>query len=271
MMKVKANGTNLHYIQAGKGRDVVLLHGLGGNLAIWFLNVIGKLKHEYRFTAYDLRGHGRSDTPPNGYTTKDMAEDLKGLLDELELNKVYLVGHSWGGDIALHFTLLYPQRVDKLIVIEPNIAALIEFRKSKKWQGWAYWAGRLEEFGIHVPREKWHDIDYMLRQTVDLPILFGPFKGSARRKSNITNLLDKTSIVKDYEKVAGMTLDKIKQIERPTLALYGDQSHFLVTYEYLRDQVDSCQTALITDGNHYGPLEHPEQVIEQLCSFFTEP
>jgi pimeloyl-ACP methyl ester carboxylesterase len=267
MLKVEANGTNLHYIQTGKGHDVVLLHGLGGNLAVWFLNVIGKLKHEYRFTAYDLRGHGRSDAPPGGYTTKDMAEDLKGLLDQLGLNKVHLVGHSWGGDIAMHFTLLYPQRVDKLIVIEPNIAALIDFRKSKNWQGWAYWAERLMEFDIHVPKEKWHDIDYMLRQTVHLPILFGPFKGSVRKKSNIANLVDNTSIVKDYEKVAGMTLEKIKKIKRPTLALYGEKSHFLVTYEYLRDYVNNCQTALLPDGNHYGPLEEPDLVIKHLCNF----
>lgn len=268
MGKAQANGIELHYLQTGEGPEVVLIHGLGGNLAIWFLQIINRLKGEFRFTAYDLRGHGRSSTPPTGYTTFDMAQDLKGLLDALDLQKVHLVGHSWGADIAMHFTILYPEYVEKLVVLEPNIAALIDWRKSKDWKGWAYWAAKLEEFGIKVPRDKWHDVDYMLRQTVHVPIQFGPFKGQPRKKNNLGQLLDNTSIVKDYEKVAGMTLDKVESIQRPVLALYGDNSHFLITYEYLRDHVPACASKVIPDGNHYGLLENPEIIIEHLKDFF---
>ncbi|MBW2146863.1 MAG: alpha/beta hydrolase [Deltaproteobacteria bacterium] len=263
------NGINIHYLQVGKGPPVVLIHGLGGNLAVWFLRLVGQLQAEFFLTAYDLRGHGKSDVPPTGYTTPDMAEDLKGLLDALGLEKVHLVGHSWGADIAMHFTILYPERVMKLIVVEPNIAALIDWRKSKDWEGWAYWAKRLEEFGIHVPREKWHDVDYMLRQTVHIPIRYGPFKGRPRRKMPLLRLLDTTTIVEDYEKVAGMTLDKVEKISRPTLALYGKKSHFLVTYEYLRDHVPDCNTCLLPESDHYGPLEHPEMVVEHLRRFLN--
>ncbi|MEI6126775.1 MAG: alpha/beta hydrolase [Pseudomonadota bacterium] len=161
MPKILANGIHIHYLQTGKGDDLVLLHGLGGNLAIWFLRMVEHLRSDFRLTACDLRGHGKSDMPPTGYTTDIMAEDLRGLLDALGLEKVSLVAHSWGADIAMHFTLLYPERVNKLVAMEPNIAALIDWRKSKNWEGWAYWANRLEEFGIHVPRDKWHDPDYL--------------------------------------------------------------------------------------------------------------
>lgn len=267
MPKVLVNGINIHYLQVGKGPDVVLLHGLGGNLAIWFLHLVEMLRRDFRFTAYDLRGHGRSDIPPTGYTTADMAEDLKDLLDGLGMEKVHLVGHSWGADIAMHFTILYPERVMKLVVLEPNIAALIDWRKSKNWEGWAYWAKRLEEFGIHVPREKWHDVDYMLRQTVNIPIQYGPCKGQPRRDKSLLHLLDDTTMVKDYEKVAGMTLDKVEAISCPALALYGEKSHFRITYEYLRDHVPCCKTVLLQDGDHYGPLEHPEMLVEHLKSF----
>jgi pimeloyl-ACP methyl ester carboxylesterase len=266
MAKVSVNGTRIHYLQTGTGPDVVLIHGLGGNLAIWFLHLVGKLKNEFRFTAYDLRGHGRSDAPPTGYTTADMVEDLKGLLDHLGLERVHLVGHSWGADIAMHFTVCHPERVMKLVVFEPNIAALIDWRKSENWEGWAYWAKRLEEFGIHVPREKWHDVDYMLRQTAHIPILYGPFKGTPRRDNPIQKLLS-TSIVQDYEKVAGMTLDKIEAIQRPTLAIYGAKSHFRITYDYLREHVPNCTAKLLPDGDHYGPLEHPEMVVQELRAF----
>lgn len=267
MPKVLANGINIHYLQTGKGDDVVLLHGLGGNLAIWFLRMVDHLRSDFRLTACDLRGHGKSDMPPTGYTTDIMADDLRGLLDALGLEKVNLVAHSWGADIAMHFTLLYPERVNKLVAMEPNIAALIDWRKNKEWEGWAYWARRLEEFGIHVPRDKWHDPDYLLRQTVNVPIRYGPFKGQPRRENSILKLLDTTTILKDYEQVAGMTLEAVKSIRRPTLALYGKKSHFLITYEYLRDNVPNCTTLLIPDGDHYGPLEHPEMIVDHLKRF----
>ena len=267
MPKALTNGINIHYLQVGRGQDVVLLHGLGGNLAIWFLHLVEKLRNDFRFTAYDLRGHGKSDMPSTGYTTADMVEDLRGMLDFLGVGKVHLVGHSWGADIAMHFTILYPEKVIKLIVLEPNIAALIDWRKSKEWEGWAYWAKRLEEFGIHVPRDKWHDVDYMLRQTVNIPIIYGPCKGRPRRDKSLIKLLDTTTIVKDYEKVAGMTLEKVEKINRPTLALYGEKSHFLITYEHLRNHVPNCKTLLLKGGDHYGPLEHPEMIVEHLRTF----
>lgn len=267
MPKVFANGINIHYLQTGTGDDVVLLHGLGGNLAIWFLRLIDLLRNEFRFTACDLRGHGKSDMTPAGYTTDNMAEDLRGLLDALGMEKVHLVGHSWGADIAMHFTLLYPERVMKLVALEPNIAALIDWRKSKDWKGWEYWVRRLEEFGIQVPRDKWHDPDFLLRQTVNVPIRYGPFQGRPRRENSIIRLLDTTSLIKDYEQVAGMTLEKIQAISRPALAVYGDQSHFLITYEYLRDHVPGCTTVLIPGGDHYGPLERPETVVGLLRDF----
>ena len=267
MPTVNVGGLDLHYLQVGTGPDVVLIHGLGGNLAIWFLQLVGKLRNEFRFTAYDLRGHGKSDMPTTGYTTLDMAQDLRGLLDALNLQKVHIVGHSWGADIAMHFAILNPDRVDRLVVVEPNISALIDWRKSQNWEGWAYWAKRLEELGVHVPREKWHDVDYMLRQTVNIPIVYGPFKGRPRRQTWLLKLLDTSSIVKDYEQVAGMTLEKVESIRRPMLALYGKQSHFLVTHDYLRDRLPTCRTVLLPDSDHYGPLERPELIIGHLRSF----
>jgi pimeloyl-ACP methyl ester carboxylesterase len=263
------NGTRLHYLQVGKGPDLVLIHGLGGNLAIWFLNMVPQLRDDFRITAYDLRGHGKSAIPPKGYTTADMAHDLLGLLDALEIDRPSILGHSWGADVAMHFTVLHPQRVEKLVVVEPNIAALIDWRKSKDWEGWAYWAKRLEEFGIHVPREKWHDVDYMLRQTIHIPMQYGPLKGRPRKSGALYKLLDETTIVQDYEKVAGMTLDKVENISRPALALYGDKSHFRLTYEYLRDEVPQIEAVLLNGGDHYGPLEHPEMILEHLKKFLS--
>ena len=108
MPKIKANGVNLHYITVGIGPDIVLLHGFLGNLAVWHLYMAPILRREYRVTTYDLRGHGYSDVTPTGYTAADMAEDLRCFLDEMGIERPILVGHSFGADIAMYFSLLYP-------------------------------------------------------------------------------------------------------------------------------------------------------------------
>src|SRR3954467_7832901 len=110
MPHIQANNRSFHYWQSGQGPDIVLVHGLGGNLAGWHLGVVPELQLHYRVLTYDLRGHGRSDAAP-GYTTADMVQDLVGLLDALEIHTAAVVGHSWGGDIALHLAQLHPDRV----------------------------------------------------------------------------------------------------------------------------------------------------------------
>ena len=167
----------------------------------------------------------------------------------------------------MHFSLLHPDRVNKLVMVEPNIADLIELRMKEGWEGWKNWAMRLKEFGIEVPREKWSDADYMLRQTVDIPIQFGPFKGQARKAQWLIKLLDTTTLATDYQKVAGMTLDKIRQISHPMLALYGQDSHFNITYEFFRDEVPACEVKMLLDSTHYGPLERPELMVDELRRF----
>src|SRR5688500_2048939 len=146
MPKILANGPNCHYLQTGQGPDLVMLHGLMGNLSVWHLKMVPMLRRRFRVTTYDLRGHGRPDIAPTGYSTGDMVEDLRALLDTFDLERVNLVGHSLGADICMHFALRYPERVERLVVIEAGIPALIEMRKSEGWEGWTYWAQLLEEY-----------------------------------------------------------------------------------------------------------------------------
>ena len=115
MAKALANGIQLHYQQFGKGPHLVMVHGITGNLAIWYLEIVPALMGEYRITTYDLRGHGYSEAPPTNYTTADHANDLKHLLDVLGIERAHIMGHSFGADVALNFTILFPERVDRLV------------------------------------------------------------------------------------------------------------------------------------------------------------
>ncbi|MBA3945867.1 MAG: alpha/beta hydrolase [Herpetosiphonaceae bacterium] len=268
MPKVLANGINLHYLQVGEGPDVVMLHGLTGNLAVWHLGAIPALRGSYRTTSYDLRGHGRSDMPPSGYTTLDMAEDLRSLLDALGIERTHLVGHSLGSDVALHFAFLYPERVDRIVAIEAGLAALVEVRKSEDWAGWSEWAKGIENYGgVQVPREKWHDVGYMLRASLNVPIIFGMARGLPRKGDQVLKLIDTTTLVQDYEDTAGLSLDALAQVTNPVLLLYGSKSNYLGSFDVLRHVLPNCTTGLIEGGEHFAPLQEPQQLIEYIVPF----
>src|SRR5271165_7003938 len=270
MHKAATNGIQLHYQQSGTGPDIVMIHGITGNLAIWHLEIVPALMSDYRITTYDLRGHGYSEVPPTGYTTADHATDLKGLLDTLGIARAHVIGHSFGADIALHFSILFPDRVNRLVLVEPAIAALIPLREHEDWIGWKYWREKLALGGVEVPREKWHDAEYLVRSSVNLPMLFGIRKGRARRAGPLVRLMDTTSAARDYCEVAGMTLDKINQIRHQTLLLYGEDSVFLGTYDYLRTHLANCQAFLMADSEHFGPIERPQLLLEHARSFLGD-
>src|SRR5690606_36745436 len=117
MPKLAVNGLQLHVQQAGDGPDVVLIHGVTGDLSIWFLRrAMKELAADHRVTAYDLRGHGYSDVPPSGYTSGDHAADLIGLIDAIGADRAHLVGHSFGAVISAHASVLAPDRVEALVL-----------------------------------------------------------------------------------------------------------------------------------------------------------
>jgi pimeloyl-ACP methyl ester carboxylesterase len=267
MPKMLANGISFHYQQIGEGPDVVMIHGLTGNLAIWHLEIIPALMDRYRFTTYDLRGHGYSDMPPTEYRTVDHAGDLSNLLDKLGIESAYIVGHSFGADIALHFTILYPQRVRRLILIEPGIQALADLRETRDWVGWEYWRQKLSTGGVTVPPDKWYDAEYLVRQSIRIPKIFGFRKGMQRRSAPLIKLMDTTTAARDYVDESGMTLEKIAEVQKHTLVVYGEDSVFLGTYDYLKANLRNCTPLLIPESEHYGPLEQPAALIEAVSEF----
>src|SRR5690242_4318678 len=148
------SGLKIHYQRVGQGPDLVTIHGLTGNLAVWHLKIVPLLWDHFRILTYDLRGHGYSDMPTTGYTATDMASDLEGLLDDLGIERADLVGHSFGADTALYFALGYPRRTGRVVAIEAALPALIGLRQREDWVGWSYWADVLEQSGQSVQPER---------------------------------------------------------------------------------------------------------------------
>lgn len=124
---------NLFYLDVpGDGPPLVLLHGLSANASTFGGLLSNGLSPMFRVIAPDLRGRARSSKPAVGYTMADHANDVIRLLDHLGLHRVILAGHSFGGYLAIYLTANYPERVERLIVIDaaitghPRIAELLK-------------------------------------------------------------------------------------------------------------------------------------------------
>jgi pimeloyl-ACP methyl ester carboxylesterase len=110
------NGTHLHYVDAGQGPAVALIHGLLGSHRNWD-HLVDALASQRRVVAPDLLGHGASAKPMGDYSLSAHAAMLRDLFDHLGIASATIVGHSLGGGIALQFAYLFPDRVDRLVLV----------------------------------------------------------------------------------------------------------------------------------------------------------
>jgi len=117
---VNVEGSNLHFVIRGAGRPVVLIHGNPGSSQDW-ARLYGPLAERYQAFAFDRPGHGHSERPSNNgaVTVEVQARLLCAALDELRVERPILVGHSWGGALALAYALTYPRDVCGLVLLAP--------------------------------------------------------------------------------------------------------------------------------------------------------
>ncbi len=266
------SGIRIHYQRVGRGPDLVMVHGLTGNLAVWHLHIVPALSPRFRILTYDMRGHGHSDVPPSGYSPDAMAQDLLELLDALEIERPILAGHSYGADVTLYFAARFPQRVREVIAIEAALPALEFHRTDPGWSGWSLWARALEEAGVTVPPEHRSELRYMVRATIAMPKLWGPLRGLPRDPRPLLRLLDETTLPEDYRSVGTLTLERIASIETPVVLMYTEESALMETFEYLRDHLPHPRPMLMprTEWGHFGPLEQPDEVVRRIAAHFGQ-
>jgi pimeloyl-ACP methyl ester carboxylesterase len=144
---VTVNGLRLHVVETGEasaGRPaIILLHGIARH-AHTFDHIAGEFSRTYRVLAVDMRGHGDSAwSQPGAYLVQDYVKDLEGLVDQLRLTRVTLLGNSTGGRVAQVYAGLHPDNVRTLVVEDvgperpQNIADAFARRVEQEKDGWA--------------------------------------------------------------------------------------------------------------------------------------
>lgn len=119
LQRLTIHGHERAYVKMGEGPALLLLHGLGCDHTTW-LPVIEDLARHYTVIAPDLLGHGQSAKPRADYSVGGYANGMRDLLTVLNVDKVTVVGHSFGGGVAMQFAYQFPERTERMILVAPG-------------------------------------------------------------------------------------------------------------------------------------------------------
>lgn len=125
---VTVNGVRYHYVEAGQGEPLVLIHGFPQNWYMW-RKLIPELSKHYRVIALDMRGAGWTEAPPDGYGKEQLADEVAAFMDAVGAPRARVMAHDWGGFIGFMLALRHPSKVSKYLAMDiatpwPNAKAL---------------------------------------------------------------------------------------------------------------------------------------------------
>jgi pimeloyl-ACP methyl ester carboxylesterase len=283
MTTLSATVTPLHHLCNGQGEDVVMIHGLGANLAFWYMGIAREIASRFRVITYDLRGHGRSRMHESGYTLTSMGDDLHALLDHLGVTRTHIVGHSFGARVALAYAIRRPERVASLTVADTQVSCLQPPMRLRDWPHWNAWKKQLIELGHDTLPSEDEFISYRLlasfnrmsRQFANGGLSDARRRGPSLRDRdmgrkgarNWERLMSSTSAARDFENDTEITISALRRIAVPTLMMYGEYSHCLPTCRALSELIPDSHVMLVRGAGHFHPVIKPQRFVRALLRF----
>lgn len=124
---VDVHGLRMHYVSAGEGPAVILMHGFPDTHELWRFQIPALVAAGFRVIAPDMRGYGKTDAPHSigAYAIEFLCCDILGLMDSLDLEKAALVGHDWGGAVGWQLCMNAPQRFERFVALSTGHPAAI--------------------------------------------------------------------------------------------------------------------------------------------------
>lgn len=267
----------LHYLSAGTGEPVVLLHGVPQSSHEWRA-IIPHLARRYRVIAPDLRGLGDSSRPAGGYDKKTVAADIWQLVhDELGIDRFFLAGHDWGGPVSFSLAANHPDAVRAMAILDVSIPG----DGAEMSQGGRRW---------HHPFFRTLDLPEKLCEGREHLVIDWLFENYGKRHGAIPPE-DRAEYHRTYSRLGGFrallayyrafpqdALDNAAIVARdgklkmPVLALGGDSSfgRGMETFESLSRLAENVEGGLIPDCGHWVAEEAPDFVAERLLAFFAK-
>lgn len=251
---INTNNIRLHYIEyPGDGPLLIMLHGLTANAYAFEGVIAAGLKEHFRIISVDLRGRGQSEHPAFHYSMEDHAQDILGLMDALGVDKAIFCGHSFGGLLSFYLAAHYPERVEKLVILDaaarmnPHAAEMLSFRLSTLDVRYPSMADYLKEVKTAPYMSFWSDL---MDTYYDADV-------RPHEKGGVTPRPQLANIIQASMGVAAIRWPELmEQIKAPVLLINAPEDYTLsqplLPPEYAQETVDMLADArLVTvSGNH---------------------
>jgi epoxide hydrolase 4 len=266
---VEANGLRFHLVEAGQGPLVLLLHGFPEFWYGWRRQLTA-LAERYNVVAPDLRGYNLSDKPARGYDWRTLASDVPALIRALGAERAHVVGHDWGGVVAWIAAILFPEVVDRMVILNaPHPAAYQrELRRSPLQAVRSSYIALFQVPGLPewlLTRGHGRVLATLLQLSSADPQAFSTAELAAYRRALLrpgaaaAMLAYYRALMQD---AAGLLALAERQVEAETLLIWGERdiALTLALSEDLEAWVPRIRVERLPEASHWLQHEQPEQV-----------
>lgn len=271
---VTLHGQALSFVDSGTGPVVLFVHGLLGSHRNW-AHLIDRIDDSHRVIVPDLFGHGTSAKPMGDYSLGAHAATLRDLLDRLGVDKVTIVGHSLGGGISMEFCYLFPERVERLVLVSTGGLGreVNPVLRSATLPG-AEWV--LPVIASHWVRERGEFIGRMLhkvgwRPGADVTEAWRGFTSLSDAEGRRAFLATTRAVIDP----GGQTVDAgeflAETIDIPTLVVWGGRDRMIPVEhaEQARAYIPDCRVEIFEKSGHFPHLDEPDRFAAVLRGFIA--
>ena len=285
-VRVPVAGAELYARDIGQGPAMIVLHGGPDFDHTYLLPELDRLSDHYRLIYYDQRGRGRSadHVQPEDVTLASDLDDLDKVRQHFRLDKVVLLGHSWGTVLALEYALRYPQHVSRLILMNPGPASADDYKQLRSdWlnkrpaemeQRKAISATPAYQQGDPAAVTAYYRIHF--KPAFATPENYEKFmtrlsasftkEGVLKARAIEARLMTETWSKPDYN-----LLPKLKTVSIPALVISGDHEFIpAATAEHIAQALPNARLVTLKNCGHFTYMECPAPVRENIDSFFSK-
>ena len=278
---IETNGINLHVVQAGpkSGTPVLLLHGFPEFWYGWRRQIPALVEAGCRVIVPDQRGYNLSDKPKGvkAYRMDELVQDVIGLIDALEYDKVNLVGHDWGAAVAWTAAIQYPERVQRLGILNvPHPAVMIRFLQRdleqlrRSWYIFFFQLPWLPEAGMRA--NDWRGAERAMRGSGKTNTFtdedIEEYKEAWSQPGAINAMINWYRAAARYP----ISLPKEMRVNIPTLMMWGMQD-FALSHRMARPSMDYCDEGnliFFPDATHWVQFDAADEVNHYMIDFLLD-
>ncbi len=270
--EIKTNGTTIYTRFGGIGPAVVLLHGYGETGDMW-APMAADFAADHTVVVPDLRGLGLSSKPEGGFDKKTQAEDVRGVLDELKIERADLVTHDIGNMVGYAFAAQYPERVRRFVLIDaplPGVGPWEEILKNPLL--WHFRFGGPDMERLVAGRERIY-LDRFWNEFSANPSRF-----SEAAREHYSKLYAMPGAMHsgfmqfaafDQDAVDNKAFLKKGKVAMPVLAVGGEKSFGSAMADVMRFAADNVQAGVVPDAGHWIMEENPSATISMVREFLN--